>query len=265
MVRTRLLLRPSPGIWRSGAGRRLPAPIWRGRRSRILGAHAVDSEFSRPRRRHARLRWRVRRCSSGSGWLPRLRRAVCESWRRPATLDLVRAVAAPAAGLSVVVGGGPGTAVGGSRGPGRSVSWAGVLNQSEMGAAYAAADCLALPSQSETWGLVVNEAMATGLPCVVSDRVGCAPELVAPGETGEVFPAGDVGALAAALQRCARARSQDTTGRPHAGHAWVNTRWNGRRPGSWPRAAKSAPLGPDRSGVSWPRSRRAWWPAVAGW
>ncbi len=78
---------------------------------------------------------------------------------------------------------------------------AGFLNQSELGRAYAAADCLVLPSAAETWGLVVNEALATGLPCVVSDRVGCGADLVASGETGEIFPVGDVGALANALER----------------------------------------------------------------
>ncbi len=79
--------------------------------------------------------------------------------------------------------------------------WPGFLNQSEMGKAFAAADCLVLPSESETWGLAVNEALATGLPCVVSDRVGCAPDLIVPGETGEVFQMGDVGELQAALER----------------------------------------------------------------
>jgi len=80
--------------------------------------------------------------------------------------------------------------------------WPGFLNQSQLGRAYAAADCLVLPSDgTETWGLVVNEAMATGLPCVVSDRVGCAPDLVTPGETGEIFAMGNVGELAAALRR----------------------------------------------------------------
>lgn len=79
--------------------------------------------------------------------------------------------------------------------------WAGFLNQTEIVRAFAAADCLALPSESETWGLAVNEALATGLPCVVSDRVGCAPDLISPGETGEVFQTGDVGALQAAIER----------------------------------------------------------------
>jgi glycosyltransferase involved in cell wall biosynthesis len=57
-----------------------------------------------------------------------------------------------------------------------------------------------LPSD-ETWGLVVNEALATGLPCVVADRVGCAPDLVTPGETGEIIATGNLADLAAALGR----------------------------------------------------------------
>ena len=57
-------------------------------------------------------------------------------------------------------------------------SFTGFLNQTEVSRAYVAADCLVLPSDySETWGLVVNEAMASGLPCIISDRCGCAPDL----------------------------------------------------------------------------------------
>lgn len=75
-------------------------------------------------------------------------------------------------------------------------TFAGFLNQTEIPAAYAAADFLVLPSRSETWGLVVNEAMACGLPAAVSDRVGCAEDLVEPGVTGYVYPSGDAEALA---------------------------------------------------------------------
>lgn len=57
-------------------------------------------------------------------------------------------------------------------------SFAGFLNQTEVSQAYVAADCLVLPSDhGETWGLVVNEALASGLPCLVSDACGCAEEL----------------------------------------------------------------------------------------
>jgi glycosyltransferase involved in cell wall biosynthesis len=83
---------------------------------------------------------------------------------------------------------------------GLRVTWAGFLNQTGIPAAYAAADVLVLPSDhGETWGLVVNEAMACGLPAIVSSEVGCADDLVRHGETGLVFPVGDVHALAAAI------------------------------------------------------------------
>ena len=73
----------------------------------------------------------------------------------------------------------------------------GFLNQSQITRAYVASDALVLPSDGgETWGLVVNEAMACARPCIVSDRVGCGPDLVIPQETGAIFPLGDVDALA---------------------------------------------------------------------
>ena len=67
----------------------------------------------------------------------------------------------------------------------------GFRNQTELPAIYAGADVLVLPSTSETWGLVVNEALASGLPCVVADTCGCAPDLVKVGVTGSVFRMGD--------------------------------------------------------------------------
>ncbi len=76
---------------------------------------------------------------------------------------------------------------------------AGFINQSELPAWYAASDLFVLPSDKETWGLVVNEAMSAGLPVVASDRVGCTSDLIAGRGTGAVHRAGDVGSLADAL------------------------------------------------------------------
>ncbi len=82
-----------------------------------------------------------------------------------------------------------------------NVTFAGFLNQTEILDAYSACDCLILPSDAgETWGLVVNEAMAAGKPAIVSDRVGCARDLIVPNETGAVFPCHDTRALAALLR-----------------------------------------------------------------
>jgi glycosyltransferase involved in cell wall biosynthesis len=83
---------------------------------------------------------------------------------------------------------------------GVSATFYGFVNQTELPAIYAAADAIVLPSKSETWGLVVNEAMACGLPAVVSDTVGCAPDLVEPKTPGAVFAMGDIAALAQAIQ-----------------------------------------------------------------
>lgn len=83
------------------------------------------------------------------------------------------------------------------------VRFLGFQNQTRLSRFYHAADLLVLPSRhSETWGLVVNEALLHGLPCVVSDRVGSAVDLVEPGRTGEVCPP-DAAGLAAALGRAA--------------------------------------------------------------
>ncbi len=80
----------------------------------------------------------------------------------------------------------------------------GFVNQSGLSAWYHAADALVLPSlELETWGLVVNDALHHGVPAVVSEAVGCAPDLVISGQTGELCLPGDASSLAAALQRCA--------------------------------------------------------------
>lgn len=82
---------------------------------------------------------------------------------------------------------------------GAPVRFAGFLNQSQIASAYVASDVLILPSEFETWGLVVNEAMTSGRACIVSDRVGSGPDLVTPGETGFVFPLGDIQGLASLM------------------------------------------------------------------
>ena len=84
------------------------------------------------------------------------------------------------------------------------VRFCGFLNQTELPKAYVAADAFVLPSSYEPWGLVVNEAMCFGLPVIVSDRVGAAPDLVHKGSNGYIYPSGDVDALAASLAAVVR-------------------------------------------------------------
>ncbi|HMB80685.1 MAG TPA: glycosyltransferase [Vicinamibacterales bacterium] len=121
--------------------------------------------------------------------------------KRP--LNVVRAVARLPAGTTlIVVGSGPleGEVRAEAARLGVALKMVGFLNQSELGEPYGLADCLALPSDfPETWGLVINEALATGLPCVVSEAVGCAPDLIREGETGYVYPLDDVDALTKTL------------------------------------------------------------------
>jgi glycosyltransferase involved in cell wall biosynthesis len=77
-------------------------------------------------------------------------------------------------------------------------------NQTEMPARYLLADIFTLPSLSESWGLAINEAMHMGIPCLVSDRLGCQQDLVTPGETGWVFRAEDPAGLKRALEGAVR-------------------------------------------------------------
>ena len=79
----------------------------------------------------------------------------------------------------------------------------GFQNQSRMPVVYRLGDVFVLPSRGpgETWGLAVNEAMACRRPVIVSDRVGCAPDLVIENETGWAFPAGDQSALSRTLRQ----------------------------------------------------------------
>jgi glycosyltransferase involved in cell wall biosynthesis len=84
-----------------------------------------------------------------------------------------------------------------------SVHFVGFVNQSEMPSYYALADVLVLPSSFDPRGTVANEAMACGLPVVISTRVGIYGEgdIVRDGENGFVYPVGDNDALAELLDR----------------------------------------------------------------
>jgi glycosyltransferase involved in cell wall biosynthesis len=125
--------------------------------------------------------------------------------RIPVILDAFRRVRAESPCVLVLVGAGPAEAdlreyVRRHSIP--DVVFAGFLNQSAISRAYAAADLFVLASGwNETWGLVVNEAMSFGLPIVVSDRVGCAADLVFHGRNGFVFENGRSVELAGYLSR----------------------------------------------------------------
>jgi len=85
--------------------------------------------------------------------------------------------------------------------PAGAVRFLGFRNQSELPRFYDLCDVFVLASVDEPWGLAVNEAMNAGKPIIVSDQVGCQPDLVRDGANGFVVRAGDVDGLAESLRR----------------------------------------------------------------
>ena len=86
------------------------------------------------------------------------------------------------------------------------IQFAGFAQRESLPAYYALADALVFPTHTDTWGLVVNEAMACGLPVISSDAAGCVADLVESGWNGRVVSAGDIGQLSSAMDELARDR-----------------------------------------------------------
>lgn len=82
--------------------------------------------------------------------------------------------------------------------PGR-VECAGFAQREKLAAYYAFAEALVFPTRSDAWGMVVNEAMACGLPIISTSAAGCAADLVEDGWNGYMVPAGNVGRLSLAM------------------------------------------------------------------
>jgi len=77
----------------------------------------------------------------------------------------------------------------------------GFLQRDELPGYYALADMLVFPTRSDPWGLVVNEAMACGLPVIVTEVAGCVADLVTEGENGLVVRPGDISGLSQAMMK----------------------------------------------------------------
>jgi 1,2-diacylglycerol 3-alpha-glucosyltransferase len=88
-------------------------------------------------------------------------------------------------------------------GLGDNVQFAGPKSYHELPTYYGLASAFVHASTTEQWGLVVNEAMASGLPVLVSERCGCVGDLVEPGVNGYLFDPSNPGALAEAMQKIA--------------------------------------------------------------
>jgi glycosyltransferase involved in cell wall biosynthesis len=82
----------------------------------------------------------------------------------------------------------------------QSIRFLGFRNQSQIPALYDLCDVFVLPSNFEPWGLAVNEVMNAGKAVVVSNRVGCVPDLVIESQNGRTFPVGDIQAFAHAIR-----------------------------------------------------------------
>ena len=84
-----------------------------------------------------------------------------------------------------------------------SVQLVGFAQREQLAAYYALADVFVFPTHTDPWGLVVNEAMACGLPVIVSNAAGCAADLAEDGWNGRVVPVGSVQQLACAMEELA--------------------------------------------------------------
>ncbi len=82
-----------------------------------------------------------------------------------------------------------------------TVHFAGFVHRNELPAYYALAECFVFPTHTDPWGLVVNEAMACGLPVICTSVAGCAADLVQ--ANGRLVSPGDVVGLATAMQELA--------------------------------------------------------------
>lgn len=225
-VRQRWLLRRFDGFLSVGARHREYLEHFGVPAERIFFApHCVDNEWFAARAAQAQARRRQIRAEWGAAEndLVALFVGKLQSNKRPQ--DLLDATArlgcgsTPAACVPVFVGAGEQESEMREKAARLRVKshFAGFKNQTELPVCYAAADVLVLPGR-ETWGLVVNEAMACGVPAVVSDAVGCGPDLVEEGRTGFVFPVGNVDALAGCLAHVAELRGAGHDFRPALRH-----------------------------------------------
>jgi glycosyltransferase involved in cell wall biosynthesis len=171
----------------------------------VLTPYVVHNEWwieqaSRVDRAAVRARWGIPQNAPVALFCAKL-----QPWKRPQ--DLLRAFAkarVPGAYL-VYAGEGPLRPAleseAKSLGMASQVRFFGFVNQSGLPAVYRSADLIVLPSEYEPFGVVINEAMLSGCAAIVSDRVGAGLDLVREGETGFVFPCGNVEALAALLRQ----------------------------------------------------------------
>jgi glycosyltransferase involved in cell wall biosynthesis len=96
------------------------------------------------------------------------------------------------------------------------ILWPGFKQIQDLPPYYASAGCFILPSSREPWGLVVNEAMASSLPVLVSSRCGCAMDLVQPGRNGFTFDPANPNRLAELMATVAALSEKEHAAMGHA-------------------------------------------------
>jgi glycosyltransferase involved in cell wall biosynthesis len=109
-------------------------------------------------------------------------------------------------------------------GAGPEIEFLGRRGQAELAEELRRADCFVLPSRNDSFGMVVAEALASGVPAIVSEMVG-SKLLVTEGETGWMVPFEDVDALAARMLGCARSREAVRSMRPACRRAAQAASW----------------------------------------
>lgn len=148
---------------------------------------------------------------------------------REAPWDLLRASARLSGDVWLVLAGdGPERAALESE-AGPRVRFPGYVPYPELPSLYAAADLFVHPAREERWGVSVEEALACGLPVIASSRVGAGVDLIAPGENGFPYEAGDDAGLAARIGEAlalspgrVRARSADILSRWDYNATWIH-------------------------------------------
>jgi glycosyltransferase involved in cell wall biosynthesis len=161
-----------------------------------LWPKAVDTELFRPDRRDPAMRARL---SGGHPEAPLMLYVGRVSAEK--RLDWLYAPVTQIPGVRLaVVGSGPAEATLRERFAGTATHFHGYMTGEELARAYASADVLAFPSDTETLGFVAMEAMASGTPAVGA-RAGGVPDVIRHGENGLLFTPGDLGDLTAQLRR----------------------------------------------------------------
>lgn len=86
------------------------------------------------------------------------------------------------------------------------------MSKDELFEYYKAADLFVLPTREDVWGLVINEAMACGLPVITTEKCGSGAELIEEGRNGYIVPVEDVDALAMSMKKILESNSLEEKG-----------------------------------------------------